>query len=67
MKSLQLTNCIYVEMVQMDVQFYLKQKSASTDVSVLSLIVEFSVLGDLYLFLPQHLKNAKNLEGFMQL
>lgn len=51
----------------MDVQFYLKQKLASTDVSVLSLIVEFSVLGDLYLFLPQHLKNAKNLEGFMQL
>lgn len=45
--------------------FYLNHKSQSTDVSVPSLIAEFSVLSDLYLFLPQHLRNAKNLEGFM--
>lgn len=36
--------------------FYLKHKSVWTDVSILSLIAEFSVLGYLYLFLPQHLK-----------
>lgn len=46
--------------------FYLKHKSAPTDVPVPSLIVEFSVLSDLYLFLPQQLKNAKNLEAFIQ-
>lgn len=42
-------------MVQVNVQFYLKHKSVRTDVSILSLIAEFSVLG-YSLFLPQHLK-----------
>lgn len=51
MKSLKLTNCIYVKMVQMDVQF-LKHKPASTSVPVLCLIVEYSVLSDLYLSFP---------------
>lgn len=39
--------------------FYLKHKSERTDVSILSLIAEFSVLGCLYLFLPQHLKTVR--------